>query len=92
MGENEPSEKKKKKVIIWPLGKKKHGYLEFGLRKGKSIPCRCATCDDITRCIAAFANISRHKTHGEYKWSGYNCRSWVNNAIKKCCLSKLSTP
>jgi hypothetical protein len=51
--------------------------------------CSCASCDDITKCLR---NYMAAKS-GDFHWHvlpgpGYNCRDFVKDAMKKCCLKR----
>ena len=51
--------------------------------------CSCASCDDITTCLR---NYMAAKS-GDFHWhilpgTGYNCRDFVRDSMKKCCLKR----
>ena len=73
---------------MWVLAKKTTGVLSFVTDSlGNKITCDCASCAQITLCIRNFADHTV-RIKKEYHLRKYNCRTWVKEALARCCLKK----
>jgi len=70
-------------VIVFAIEKKTFGLILNGPARFRL--CACASCDDITACISAFAKEAT--AYGE-KVPGFQCRAFVDVALGSCCLKK----
>jgi RHS repeat-associated protein len=52
--------------------------------------CACATCRQITSCLAEFAltRMAMGTQAPNYDLGFYNCRDFVASALRRCCLEK----
>lgn len=67
------------------LKEKKHGHLKAGGPGVKDKACKCVTCGDIEACLDDMVTIWDKKSYDHWF---QNCRTFVYDAMGKCCLKK----